>query len=391
VQRGPQGETAFVNNFYSFTNDGWFWKQIWADDDHIAQATEQIDPTTGTLVPLDYYEHKDLQGSVNVVTDQTGAEFEHMEYFPSGEIWIHENSTTHRTPYRFVGDLNDEVRNLDVLGQRWYQPREQVFYRPEPLLTTQGEQAIDDPGLLSAYSYAEANPLRLYDSNGSAPEGVLRRLRGLFSPQSKFVVEEAGRPNTPSITVSYARAATGAHLGGNATLYVSYIPNADRPDVLDYHKIELIGSWTRENGVNVIGSYDKYEYGWPDPQRSTTWEVSNDAARDAVQYARNFRRQQDDYTVNYYGIGENSYNSAKFAEEVLQDAGISVSSGVIFASGEKLVTGQVIPRNTVSNALSSLMSNIKDRASRVRKFFFGTRPTLPPIDMNEIPARYRDY
>jgi hypothetical protein len=39
-------------------------------------------------------------------------------------------------PYRFVGALNDEVRNLDVMGQRLYQPREQVFYRPEPLLST---------------------------------------------------------------------------------------------------------------------------------------------------------------------------------------------------------------------------------------------------------------
>src|SRR5207245_3090819 len=80
VQRGPQGETAFVNDWFQFRNDGWSWKQIWADDDRIAQATEMVDPTTGIITPFRYYQHGDLQGSTNVVTDTTGLVFEHDEY-----------------------------------------------------------------------------------------------------------------------------------------------------------------------------------------------------------------------------------------------------------------------------------------------------------------------
>jgi len=107
--------------------------------------------------------------------------FEHMEYFPSGEIWIQENSTTHRTPYRYVGSLNDEVRNLDLMGQRWYQPREQVFYSPEPLLYDDPTSTIADPALLPAYTYAESNGLRLYDDNGNSAQDVHPKLSNRFS------------------------------------------------------------------------------------------------------------------------------------------------------------------------------------------------------------------
>lgn len=187
VQRGPQGETAFVNNWFSFTNDGWFWRQIWADDERIAQATEQVDPTTGLTTLFRYYEHNDLQGSTNLVTDNTGLVFEHDEYFPSGELWVQEHDTTHRTPYRFIGDLNDEVRNLDVLGQRWYQPREQVFYSPEPMLYGDPGSIVDDPGLLPAYTYAESNALRMYDDDGMAPKNAQLKLSSRFSVSQVFL------------------------------------------------------------------------------------------------------------------------------------------------------------------------------------------------------------
>ncbi len=181
VQRGPQGEISFVNNWYNFSNDGWFWRQIWADGDRIAQATEQVDPLTGITTLFRYYQHEDLQGSSNVVTDATGLVFEHIEYFPSGEMWIQEKSTTHRTPYRFAGTLNDEVRNLDVMGQRFYQPREQVFFSPEPMLYDDPDSTIGDPGLLPAYTYGESNGLRLYDNDGTAPKDVTAKLSTRFS------------------------------------------------------------------------------------------------------------------------------------------------------------------------------------------------------------------
>jgi len=52
VQRGPQGELSFVNKWYEFVNGGWTWKEIWADEDRIAQSTEQVDPLTGIVTPF---------------------------------------------------------------------------------------------------------------------------------------------------------------------------------------------------------------------------------------------------------------------------------------------------------------------------------------------------
>jgi RHS repeat-associated protein len=190
VRRDGLGETAFVNDWFQTVNQGWAWRQIWAGESRIAQATEHLDEL-GNLTQYRYYQHEDLQGTTNLVTDAQGLVFEHIEYFPSGELWIHENSTTHRTPYRFVGAFNDEFRNLHNLGQRWYEPREQMFYNPEPLLYKDPQSVIGDPGLLPAYSYAESNPLRLYDNDGLAGKNVQSRLANKFGLSEKVTPGKA--------------------------------------------------------------------------------------------------------------------------------------------------------------------------------------------------------
>jgi RHS repeat-associated protein len=386
VQRGPQGEHAFVNNWYQFSNDGWFWKEIWADDDHLAQATEQVDPATGALTPLDYYEHKDLQGSVNVVTDQTGAEFEHTEYFPSGEIWIHENSTTHRTPYRFVGDLNDEVRNLDLLGQRWYQPREQVYYSPEPLLSTEGAQAIDDPGLLSAYSYAESNPLRLNDTSGTAPGSVFSRLRGLFANRAgprvwSTRVDQGDFPKVPTITVMYTGRDPSVDFGGHSVVFLA-APSQDDPNRLDYHYIDLRVA-SKATGepfdINVLPIDGR---GWPDPQRSSSWEISDDQARGALQAAEHYN--SDKYTYSRTGLGVNRYNCALFAEKVLDGAGVQQSSGLVISTPYELVTGKA-PRPSISKIFANIKQSFQRRAAAVQAAPQELRRQEVEVP---IPARY---
>jgi hypothetical protein len=47
------------------------------------------------------------------------------------------------------------------------------FYSPEPLLSEDPAQVIDDPALLPAYTYAESNPLRLVDTTGRDASSVL--------------------------------------------------------------------------------------------------------------------------------------------------------------------------------------------------------------------------
>lgn len=177
IDRGPLGETAFVNQWYTVENGTVAWKHVWLGGDRVATQRVYDD---GTPEDQRHFLHKDLQGNTNMVTAADGSAYEHLEYFPGGEAWIFEHSDTHRTPYTFIGSYFDEVRGLNDLGRRWYEPREQFLYSPEPALADEPTRAVDDPALLSAYSYAEANPLRLTDRDGRIPRDVQAMFMAAF-------------------------------------------------------------------------------------------------------------------------------------------------------------------------------------------------------------------
>ncbi len=166
IERGPGGETSFVNPWYTVRNGAVAWKHVFAGDQRIATQRAFDD---GSYEHMRYFLHADLLGSTNLLTDDRGLVFQHLEYFPSGEIWVHEHSDVHRTPYLYTGEYFDEVRRVLSLGRRWYDPREQRFYTPDPVLYADPLSVVDDPALLPAYSYAESNPLRLVDRDGLQP------------------------------------------------------------------------------------------------------------------------------------------------------------------------------------------------------------------------------
>ncbi len=181
IERGPQGETSFVNRFYTVRNGAVAWKHFWAGAERI--ATKRQMPDGEFEEPYEhmfYFLHKDLLSSTNLVTDPNAKVFEFLQYFPGGETWVLEHSDIHRVPYLFTGGYYDEFRNLYNLGARWYEPREQFFYSPDPLLSSGPTAVIDDPALLGAYTYAEDNPLNLVDQDGRAPSLPQRSFKGFF-------------------------------------------------------------------------------------------------------------------------------------------------------------------------------------------------------------------
>ena len=178
IERGPGGETAFVNQYYTVENGTVAWKDIWAAGERIATKREMPE---GELELMRYFFQKDLLGSTNLVTDPNGQIFEHLEYFPSGEAWVAEHSDIHRTPYLYGGGYLDEFRALYNFGARWYEPREQLFYSPDPALMQSPEAPVEDPALLGAYSYAENNPLGFVDRDGRAPEDALNAFLATFA------------------------------------------------------------------------------------------------------------------------------------------------------------------------------------------------------------------
>jgi RHS repeat-associated protein len=160
IERGPNGETAFVNQWVTVLQGNIMYKHIWAGDDRI--ATQKTLPTGEEER---YFLHKDLQGSTNMVTDKLGNTFQHNEYFPTGENWITENSTVFRTPYQYAGGYTDLQRRTIDIGSRWYDQNREMFYSPDPALVD-STAVVDKPSLRAAYSFAGSNSISNVDPSG---------------------------------------------------------------------------------------------------------------------------------------------------------------------------------------------------------------------------------
>jgi len=211
IERGPAGETAFINPWVTVRNRNEIFKHIWAGDDRI--ATQRDDGFDEELKR--YFLHKDLQGSTNMVTDYRGDTFQHHEYFPTGQVWVDESSTVFRTPYQYGGGYVDEVREILNFGARWYDQNREMFYSPDPILTDDPLAVIDDPGLSFAYSYAGSSPLTFIDPTGlqrtraqalRLSKAEIKRGREFFKdhPKQAAAVAKTMKTKVPRSLVKFA-------------------------------------------------------------------------------------------------------------------------------------------------------------------------------------------
>jgi RHS repeat-associated protein len=185
IKRGPQGETVYVNQYFTIRNKEIGTKHVFAGTSRMVSKLMKQDkpganPQGNTPVEKDlYFFHPDHLGSSHYITDTQGQLFEHLEYFPYGEIWVEEATNTQRTPYLFTGKEFDEETGLYYFGARYYDPRTSVWQSPDPILgeylpTGNREHDLTLPGIgglynsfnLNLYAYAHLNPLRMRDPNG---------------------------------------------------------------------------------------------------------------------------------------------------------------------------------------------------------------------------------
>ena len=186
IKRGPQGETAYVNQFFTMRNREVGTKHVFAGGTRlVSKLAVQPKDADGDGVPDpiancnnppwgwtqgngnpggnsgncpgqggngqgngngqqgpevfekdQYYYHPDHLGSSSYVTDLDGEIFQHLEYFPFGETWVEEHSNTQRTPYLFTSKELDEETGLYYFGARYYDPRTSVWQSPDPILLT---------------------------------------------------------------------------------------------------------------------------------------------------------------------------------------------------------------------------------------------------------------
>src|SRR5690606_24522041 len=108
-----------------------------------------------------YFYHPDHLGSTSFVTDGGGEVYEHVQYFPHGEIWADERSNTERLPYLFTGKELDQETGLYDFEARQYDPRIGLWASPDPALdgylAFQGNAGVATPANLALYSYGYNN------------------------------------------------------------------------------------------------------------------------------------------------------------------------------------------------------------------------------------------
>ena len=209
IKRGPQGETAYVNQWFTVRNRSVATKHVWAGTTRIASSlvpgvkVAGGSTSTGNVNAnnngrsngrsngnsngngssrnqsnfLSYY-HPDHLGSSSYVTDANGKATEHLEYFAFGETWVEENSNTQRTPYLFTAKELDEETGLYYFGARYYDPRTSVWQSPDPILGSylpgSGKKS-NLPGMggvfnspnLGLYTYGHQNPIKYADADGN--------------------------------------------------------------------------------------------------------------------------------------------------------------------------------------------------------------------------------
>jgi RHS repeat-associated protein len=208
IKRGPQGETVYVNQFYTQRPGATGTKHVYAGTSRIAsklvrQDTPNANPNGNTPFEKDlYFYHPDHLGSSSYVTDLNGKLYEHLEYFPFGEGWIEENSNVQRTPYLFTAKELDEETGLYYFGGRYYDPRTSVWQSADPILgrylpSLRGQTLHNLPGVggiynpinLGTYTYSHANPIVFKDPDGKHAIFQHRRILQA-SLQGKYAVSE---------------------------------------------------------------------------------------------------------------------------------------------------------------------------------------------------------
>jgi RHS repeat-associated protein len=181
IKRGPQGQTVYVNQYFTVRNDQIATLHVFVGQSRVVSKLMKPDTPGNPNKPFEkdqFFFHADQVSSTNYVTDTNGKIFQHLEYFPSGETWVEEDSNTQRTPFLFSGKELDEDTQLYYFGARYYDPKTGVWQSPDPALERRLQDLPEDasksasnldtasPSFLNLYNYADANPLGKVDPDG---------------------------------------------------------------------------------------------------------------------------------------------------------------------------------------------------------------------------------
>ncbi len=198
---GQGGETLFVNKWFSLTNGNTVSKHVFADGDRIVTKTGP----SGNPHPAEkiFFYQTDHLGSTQFITDDQGMVWQHLEYFPQGEVWVDERSQSDPTLYLFSGKELDEETGLSYFGARYYDGRQGQWESADPVYDEMLEtDKLAKPDLTARpyqlagllYGYVGNNPENLTDPLGLTRGEARQRQRARRDVRSAVRREAAEAP-----------------------------------------------------------------------------------------------------------------------------------------------------------------------------------------------------
>ena len=182
-KKSTMGEVLYVNQNYVLRNNTAESINVYAGTTRIATRMN-IKNADGSTTPAGtYYYHADHLGSSSTITDSTGTFSEHMEYFPYGETWIHENTGTYATPYKFTAKEQDSETGLYYYGARYMDPKLGRFVSVDPILSDYLPEntKISKNEDSSQLNYVDQSSVNLVTSKlEKESENMMNKLKGKY-------------------------------------------------------------------------------------------------------------------------------------------------------------------------------------------------------------------
>ncbi len=169
-----QETTTYPSKYYNVDSNGKVTKHIFANGVEIATIEG-----TGDEAKIKYI-HTDNLGSTNVVTDETGAVVETLDYLPFGGVRVDKKTGSFSEQRKYIGQEYDADTKLNYLNARYYDGSVGRFLSQDPVfLNPQGQGKeiyttfLTDPQSQNSYSYAKNNPITFSDPEGKWYEEYL--------------------------------------------------------------------------------------------------------------------------------------------------------------------------------------------------------------------------
>ncbi|MFA5119283.1 MAG: RHS repeat-associated core domain-containing protein [Candidatus Omnitrophota bacterium] len=154
-KESASGTTTYIGSLFETDSNNKVTKHIFAGANRVCSV--DYDNRTPGTVNRNYY-HSDHLGSSNVITNQSGAQIESVEYTPYGTIAQITGSDV--VKHKFTGKELDNT-GLYYYGARYYDPEIGRFVTSDPTI-----QRPYDPQDLNRYAYCRNNPINLVDPSG---------------------------------------------------------------------------------------------------------------------------------------------------------------------------------------------------------------------------------